>query len=256
MARPAGADDGHAEALEFEQAAELRNRIGAVARAAPAVGGREQPSRRATATWTSWPSRCRAAAPASTWPWCAAAGTWATAPTSRPMWTTRRAHRTVEDETAPRQTAEVQVLEAFIAQHYIGQAVPPVLLTSHPVDKGWRTPGRAGGRARARAAPAARAAPHLAGDGREGRRSRWRGCWPKKARSSSARARWWRRWTWTPPTWIPAHRVLRHQPHGGRSDAGILRGLRAPPRCRAASTGASTSRASPAATTTPPCARC
>ena len=42
----------------------------------------------------------------------------------------------LDDETAPDQPAEVQVLEAFIAQHYIGVPVPPALITSVPVGKG------------------------------------------------------------------------------------------------------------------------
>jgi excinuclease ABC subunit C len=40
------------------------------------------------------------------------------------------------DIGAPERSVESAVLEAFIAQHYTGQPVPPLLVTSHPVDKG------------------------------------------------------------------------------------------------------------------------
>ena len=42
-----------------------------------------------------------------------------------------------EDDDAPAQAVEpaVQVLEAFVAQHYIGSAPPPQWVTSHPISK-------------------------------------------------------------------------------------------------------------------------
>ena len=40
-----------------------------------------------------------------------------------------------DDEAPPPGSVELQVLEAFIAQHYIDVPVPTTLITSHPVDK-------------------------------------------------------------------------------------------------------------------------
>ena len=40
-----------------------------------------------------------------------------------------------EEGSAPRASPEVQVLEAFIAQHYLDGGVPPLLVLSHAVDK-------------------------------------------------------------------------------------------------------------------------
>jgi len=116
-----------------------------------------------------------------------------------------------EDGAVPRASPEVQVLEAFIAQHYFHGApeaahalpvprgeqgilgrpgdsrggVPPLLVMSHAVDKALvEALSLQSGIKVTRAAPAARTATCLAGHVHQGARSSSSpSCWPKKVRS-------------------------------------------------------------------------
>ena len=94
-----------AEALQFEQAAEIRNQIGSLAARAAPAGGRGQHRRRAPSTPTSSRSRSTAGAPASTWRWCAAAAISATGPTSRSTSRTRSRSGRQRERRAPTKRA-------------------------------------------------------------------------------------------------------------------------------------------------------
>jgi excinuclease ABC subunit C len=149
------------------------------------------------------------------------------------------------------------VLEAFIAQHYTGVAIPPVLIVSHPVDKKLLAllSEQTGTRITAVQQP------------REQRRI-WLEMAQKNADIQMARLlaeegsqqartrRWPRRWTCPARTWT-------NSPSNASTSRTRPARPRRPPawsstttRCRAANTGVSTSKASRAATTMPPCARC
>jgi excinuclease UvrABC nuclease subunit len=124
----------------------------------------------------------------------------------------------------------VQVLEAFIAQHYLGTAMPHTLVTSHAV-------GKAAARALTEQTGAKVNAVHQP---REHRRI-WLEMAQKNADialarllaeegSQQARTRALAEALGLPDDdsgWA-AHRVLRHLAHCGRIDPGVLRGLRGP----------------------------
>ena len=137
----------HADALRFEQAAEIRNQLGALSRvlhqqsvedntgastkdadilAVKVLGGRACVNLamvrggRHLGDRPFFPVHIEDAA------------AWSASPLE--------AGREPEDSVllepqAPRIDPEVLVLEAFIAQHYLGAAVPPLLVLSHPVDR-------------------------------------------------------------------------------------------------------------------------
>ncbi len=163
-----------------------------------------------------------------------------------------------DNEAVDARSTEQQVLEAFIAQHYLGQAVPPLLVLSQAVDDALieALAQQAGQRVRALHQPREQRriwldmaikgagialARLLAEEGSQRERTRalaealdW--TWPMTRTASASNA-----------STSATRRARRRRPRAWSTKSTA---------CRTASTGASTSRQSPAATTMRRCARC
>jgi excinuclease ABC subunit C len=125
----------HAEALQFEQAAEIRNQLGALSRvlhqqAVEDNTGVTSKDADILAVKVQGGRACvnlamvRGGRHLGDRPYFPAHVDDATALGSEPA-----------DEREAARVPEVQVLEAFIAQHYLDSGVPPLLVLSHAVDK-------------------------------------------------------------------------------------------------------------------------
>ncbi len=125
---------GHAEALEFERAAALRDRIGSLSRVLHQQSMDESSlsaAERDADILAVKVAGGRACVNLAMVRGSRHLGDRAYFPTHVDE---GAALNTEEADSVQDRGAEVAVLEAFIAQHYIGQPVPPQLITSHAVD--------------------------------------------------------------------------------------------------------------------------
>ncbi len=126
----------HAEALEFEQAAELRDRIGSLSRVLHQQAMDESSFSAADRDVDILAVKVgggRACVNLAMVRGSRHLGDRAYFPQHVDDGAALSTAADDEGPTAAVLAPEVAVLEAFIAQHYIGQAVPPLLVTSHPV---------------------------------------------------------------------------------------------------------------------------
>ena len=192
----------HAEALEFEQAAELRNQIGALSRVLHQQSVEDNTGARDKDV-DILAVKVQGGRPASTWRWCAAAATWATAPYFPSARRGRDRGRGDAGRRRPRRPRASSRSRCRCSRPSSRSTtstcrVPPLLVLSHAVDQ---RADRGAGASRPACASTAQHQPReqrriwleMAQQGR--RICSWRGCWPRKARSRRARARWSRRWT-------------------------------------------------------------
>lgn len=124
----------HAEKLEFEQAAEIRNQLGALSRVLhqQAVDTGSDRDADILAVKVQGGRACVNLAMVRGGRHL---GDRAYFPTHVDEATGVAVDEDEAQEACERPSVEAQVLEAFIAQHYLDGGVPPLLVVSHPVDK-------------------------------------------------------------------------------------------------------------------------